>query len=95
MNEVSETQFVRAIMTQVKLAETLERGKPDDIGDFRKRLREHAKVIRGVIREMCDDLGVEIPGVNVPEVCIDCGGEDGDHGDECPADKLAALGKNW
>lgn len=96
MSDISRMPFIKAVQAQAKLADKLEKEKGDDTPEFRKILRMTASNIRGVIRDICNDLDIDVPGVNVPnELCTDCGGEDGDHGDECPADKLAALGKNW
>lgn len=94
--DISRDAFIKAVQAQAKVADELEKEKGDDTPEFRKALRVTASNIRGVIRDLCNDLGVDVRGVNLPwSECGDCGGEDGDHGDGCPADKLAALGKNW
>lgn len=93
LSDISRDEFIRAIECQAAVADAVEKGRPDDTPEFRKTLKSGAEVMRRAIRDLCNDLDVDVPGVNVPEVCIDCGGEDGDHASDCPADKLAAMDK--
>lgn len=95
-DRISVERLVQVLQGQAKVANTLERHQAGNSPEVHINLRSHASTIRSTLQSICEDLDLDVRGVNLPwSECGDCGGEDGDHGDGCPADKLAVMGKNW
>lgn len=93
---ISKDAFIKAVLANAAVVDSVIKSAMDtDDREKKAGLKFGADMMYMTLRNICNDLDIDVPGVNVPELCIDCGGEDGDHGNGCPADKLAALGKNW